>query len=173
MQRRTFIAGVGASGLLATAGCIDDVQEAAGMGPEYEEGDAEGDRMIPEPNSDWPDYGDIERNDDLNDHFQAAFVAEDESFFILMDADVEPSVEAAEERLSDGEARFTNVDEFSLADEAIVGEDSGGEIAIAGFRHSNAIGQAAAGRSSGFEVNPDRSRAMTYAEIMYDHWQTI
>lgn len=121
--------------------------------------------------SDCPDYDELVRNDDFNDHFDACFISEDETLFILMDADIEESVEDAEERFENAGTRFSNDEEFNLADEAMVGDDD--EIASAGFRHSNAVGQVAVGRISGVELQPDRTRAMTYAEIMFEYWESL
>lgn len=133
---------------------------------EYEEGDEE--QMYPKVSGDWPDSN-LKEED--HDHWGRMFVNEDDDIVVLMDIEVLESVDEAEDRFKRAEARAPSPEDYPLADEALISDD--GELASVGFRHSNAFGQVGSGRMSGFEVQPDRGRAGRYAELMYEHWQSL
>lgn len=164
MQRRDCLALGGATIATTIAGC-SELESLVG-GNEYEEGEEES-LLIDEPQSDWPD--DLNADHDFNENFDRCFVNDDETMFVFMSAGIYEDVETAEDEMEKSRATASNPNDYPLADDAFVADD--GEAARLIFRHSNARGQTLAARVSDFELSPDRQRATTYGEFLFNHWQ--
>lgn len=164
MQRREYIALGGASIATSIAGC-SEVQSLAG-GNEYEQGE-EDSLLFDEPQSDWPD--DMNADHDFNDNFDRCFINDDETIFVFMSAEIYEDVSTAENAMERSRATASDPNDYPLADEAFVFDD--GETASFLFRHSNAQGNTMAGRVSGRELKPDRTRATDYGDYLFEHWQ--
>jgi len=86
-----------------------------------------------------------------------------------MDMSVYANADVAADELAAARATAANPRDYPLADAAYVADD--GEVARCVFRHNNAAGQTAALRESGYDVQPDRTRATQYAEYLFAYWQ--
>ena len=161
MNRRRYLALLGAGGLGTVAGCLglgDD-------GPDglYDADDRES--LLPdEVGPDWPDE-EFERDEDLYPRFERAWASEDGA--VGMDVKI-GSVEHAKEVFENDKARVADPTEYPLADEAFVSDNS--QIAQCIFRHSNAHAGVIAQRRSAGVFEPDRQRATRYAELMFESW---
>lgn len=164
MQRREYIVLGGAAVAASIAGC-SELESLVG-GPEYEQSEKDL-LLIDEPQSDWND--DLNADHDYNDSFDRCFVNDDETMFVFMSVEIYEEVSGAEDQMEKARATSSNPSDYPLADDAFVSDD--GESASLIFRHSNALGQTMAARSSGFELQPDRTRATQYGEHLFQHWQ--
>lgn len=158
MHRRQYLA---LTTTVAAAGCTSSFLSSE----EYEKSDKEAMILgVDEFPDDW------QRNDDLNDNYDAVFHNGDETLAVLISVEIYESVGGAEDRFDSMKER-SDAHEFSIADEAFWSERT--EVADVGLRDSNAVGQCSAMRQSGLQWIPDRTRAQDYAEVLYEHWQTI
>lgn len=161
MRRRAYLSAVA---IAAVAGCSQITGDSGG--PDYE--DVERSEFLLEE-SDFPD--EWVRNDQLNDNFDAVFTSEDESIAVLLSIGIHDTVDSAKEDYDSSFESFREPEEMSFADEAFW--DTRNDLAFTIYRDSNLLGQAAALRESGVEVQPDQARAQQYSKDMYDHWQSL
>jgi len=181
--RRDFLS-LGAVGGGALAGCIglpngedeaaeDEPSPTATNEPETEEETpepalySEDDReeMIPSGDIFPEGWGEVD-----NEDWEAAYNNEDGTIFVLFDVAIANTVEEAKQGFERLRQRY-DPNEYPVADEGFWAERADNARTI--FRHSNAIGQAAAGRESNFEIVPDPGRSQRYAEEMYARWQAL
>lgn len=174
MNRRKYLTMAGTVGLGTLAGCGGDDSGGDGGGSDttddssddnlYQTGNEE--ELVPNGvASDWPDQ-DFERNDEINENFLRGFTNPEGSIVVLMDAEISETVSDAEDSFKSSAATASEEEDYPLADEAIIFD--GDTAARVIFRDSNALGQTLAIRESGAETVPDRQRASSYAEIMYE-----
>lgn len=163
MRRRQLLRITGVGAMAALAGCL------GGEDAIYEEGN-ESDLVPNGPGDDWGDE-DLIRDDEFNPHFDRVFRTPETDLVLLMSAEIYEDIEAAEDSFESSKATAADDEEYPLADEAFISDD--GEVATCLWRHSNAIGQVAAVRESATGVTPDRQRASSYAETMFEnHWES-
>lgn len=161
MRRRTFLA-LSLSTALAGCSSVDDLLASE----QYDEG-AKQDLLPNSVGADWPD-SDLQADHDLNDSFDRVWITPDEELIVMMSADVYSTIEDAEDAYERAHATASDPREYPLADEAYISDD--GDVARCVFRHSNALGQVLSARQSGVEIEPDRQRATTYAELLFEDW---
>ena len=152
MKRRAFLIG---TATVALAGCIGGDDEL------YSEDD---DLLPSEVGEDWPDQ-ELQPDHDLNPHFDQVWVTDDYSLVVLMHAEVEETVEEAEDAFQKSMASATDPNDYPMADEAYISNED--PAALVMFRHSNARAQVLVSRNG----RPDRTRASTYAELVFEGWQ--
>lgn len=167
LNRRGYLAMAGATVASGLAGCSSITGDGGGSGPEYETDQKE--EMLLSVDA-FPD-GWV-RNDGLNDNFDAVFANDDESIIVLISVEIGEDAGEAKDSYESSESGFSNTNEIDIGNEAFWSTRNE-EIAYTIFRHSNAIGQAAALRESGTEVQPDQSRSQQYARELYEHWQEL
>ena len=112
------------------------------------------------------------RNDNLNDNFEAGFVNEDESIFVLISISIFEEVSAAEETFTSVREGFRDPVEMSFADEAFW-DTQNEQYAYTVFRDSNALCQTVSARQVGINIAPDQQRAQSAARSTYQHWQDL
>lgn len=162
MQRRQFFT---VAALAAVAGCssVDGLLESE----QYQDEDKS--ELLPDsPGADWPDE-DLRAAHDLNENFDRVYTTPDTSLVVMMDVEILASIEEAEEAFERSEATASDPREYPLADEAYISDD--GEAARCAFRDSNALGLVLSARRSGIQLQPDRQRATTYAELLFEDWE--
>lgn len=130
----------------------------------YSESDREG--MIPGVDI----FPDGWKEADPGEEWDAGFSNEDETILVGLGIRIEDTVDGAKEEFEKAKAGF-EANDYPIADEAFWAERA--DNARTFFRHSNAMGQAVAGRQSGDGMIPDTGRAQRYAEEMYNHWETL
>ncbi|MDR5657695.1 hypothetical protein RH831_10960 [Halodesulfurarchaeum sp. HSR-GB] len=161
MKRREYLAGA-AVAISALAGC-----SGFSGGPKYEPGEKE--TLLPdEVGEDWPDQ-DLEPRHEEYEDYDRVWRTSDLSVFMWVN--IYDKTEGAKDEFSRQESLATNVDDYPLAEEAIISDN--GEFARCTFRDSNAVGQVISARLNGSEAVPNRGAAGRYAEYMYAEWPGI
>lgn len=163
MNRRRLLAGIGFLAITSATGCLGSGTGADPRYRGYERAD-----LIPGVEV-FPDGW--EERPELNENF-VVFAGPEDRFFVGLDADVLPDVDAASAAFSETRSGMRRPEDHALAEEAFWDEIDG-EYALTVFRHSNALGQAFALKHSEEGVEPDRERSHRYAEKMYGHWQGL
>ncbi|MDL0140305.1 hypothetical protein PNP85_12410 [Halobacterium salinarum] len=164
-DRRRFLATTAAVGSIGLAGCLGVISGSSS--PKYESDQKE--EMLLSVDafpSGW------KRNDELNENFDGVFMSEDESLVVLLSIEVYEEVGQAKESHETSESGFSDTNEIDIGNEAFW-TTRNDEIAYTIFRHSNALGQAAAIQESGVSLQPDQSRSQKYAREMYSHWEEL
>jgi hypothetical protein len=164
MKRRQYLAlsGVLSAGL---AGCS---QLPGGLsGPKYEDVTKE-DLLL--STSDFPDGW--QRDDSVNENYDAVFTNDDETSAVLVSVEIGDTVEGAEEEYSESRNRLRDPQDMDFADEAFW-DTQNEQIAVCIFRDSNVLGNTVAIKQSGLEAQPDQQRAQSYAQDMYENWQSL
>lgn len=160
MKRRNFIASVA---LASTAGC-SSIESLTG--PKYEDVN-EQDMYLDE--SDFPDNW--KKFPEINEEY-TIYGTEVDRIYVGQDIAIYDSEKDAQNSFKKMEQSFQDLNYYELASDAfwVLTED---DFAIFIFRDSNALGQVVAIKQSGLEAQPDRQRAINYAEMMHEHWQTL
>lgn len=152
---------------LSLAGCSDILGGDGDGGPQYESEQREAMLLtVDDFPSGW------QRNDELNDNFDAIFLNGDGSIVVMTMVEISEEVSAAKDRMENARAGVSDPNEYTIGDDSFWATRNN-EIACTIFRHSNAVGQACALRESGAEVVPDQSRSQDYATTMYNQWQEL
>lgn len=160
MKRRNFIA---SAAIVATAGCSE---LSSLTGPKYEDV-SEQEMYLDE--SDFPD--DWQEFPELNEEL-VIYGTDEEGIYVGQDVALFESTEAAKTEFNRQRQSHADENDYTLGDEAfwVLTED---KFAMFFLRDSNALGQVLGIKQSGFEVVPDRQRAIRYAEDLHEHWQTF
>lgn len=166
MRRRAYLATVTALGTMASAGCSSDSDDPEDS-PRYE--DVTADEMVLSVDA-FPDGW--RRDDDFNDAFDASYRNADGTAVVLLSVIIEPTVDAAEQRLENSREDFPDPEDASVGDEGFEAVRNE-RAAFTMFRHSNALGESAAIREEAGVVEPDLTRSRNYAMEMYEHWQRL
>ena len=164
VNRRRMLIGSGVALTSTFAGCTSSFSSDE---PEYNEDDHEDLLLSIEA---FPE--DWNRDDEVNDNFDAVFLNKDETIVVFASVEIDEDIDDAEKRFENAESSTRDPIDYDIGDEAFW-DTRNNEIAITVFRHSNAVGQVAAMRQSGMEINPDQSRSQEYARKMYDNWRNI
>jgi hypothetical protein len=85
-----------------------------------------------------------------------------------MDTQIAVTIDAAEDDMESEKATAGAFSDYPLAGEAIVYEAAENVRTV--FRETNAVGVVAASTESGLEAIPDRQRATTYADLIYNNY---
>lgn len=167
LDRRQCLTVTGAMLSAGLAGCSSITGGDGGGGPDYETDQKEELLLSAEV---FPD-GWV-RNDEINENFDAVFANEDESIVVLTTVEIGEDSGEAKDAYDSAESGFSNTNEIDIGNKAFWATRNE-EIAYTIFRHSNALGQSAALRESGAEIQPDQSRSQEYAREMYQSWQDL
>lgn len=162
MNRRQILCGTGGVVTLGLAGCAGVLGDSA----EYDDDDHDGMVLtldaFDDENNEW------HQDDEFNEHYDACFLTDEEDMVVMALVEIEEDVEAAEDSFSQSESGASDPSEYELADEAWWASDD--DLTTTMFRHSNAVGQVAAGAFDGVELSPDENRSQNYANEMFDLW---
>jgi hypothetical protein len=152
--RRTVVQATAGLATTALAGC-SNVTGGLGGGPEYE--DTVGNTML--SLSDFPEGW--ERNDEMNENFEAVFVGPDDGKFVMLSTDVKDDVQAAKDKLESMKNTNSETNELDIGDDAFWAKRD--DHARVGVRDSNLILLSIAAYQSGMEWTPDQNRGIKYA----------
>lgn len=167
MNRRELLAGAAAATSVALAGCTSSL---LGTGSDNEPvyDPSQKDELLLSV-SDFPD--DWERDDALNEEFDAVFITEGGSTSVLLAVVISEEVGPAKETFDRLEAGAESPNDYPIADECVWYKRR--TSARTAFRHSNAVGTVVASRIINGETAPDVARSQSYAGQMYAHWQEV
>ncbi|MFD1563500.1 hypothetical protein ACFR99_08055 [Haloarchaeobius amylolyticus] len=199
MNRRTFITTATAGAGIVVAGCVGDTTEepdpeaddTTDSGTDNQTDDevdsepepepepepmfvgTEIEELIPDFTQENPTHDELVRDDELNENFDAIFITEDEQVAVMVDVEIESSIEDADGRMQTRRDRVSEYHEFTLegADDAFWYEEP--DNARTYVRLSNGVGEVVAGRMSESDMIPDVNRSQEYAIALIEHWQTI
>lgn len=164
MKRRTLITAFGTTITTVTAGCSG--LGSIGSKPQYADYDRSdlipGLEVLPD---DW-------QKSDVEDEDFDFYENEDGSTAVGFDAEAHGDIDEAKEAFSKFKSKYTNNNDYDLADEAFWTEYQD-QTAVVAWRHSDALGAVAGITQQGASYVPDRGMALDTAEKSFEFWKEL